>query len=76
MSDIEARPGFRWSRVKWGAPSDPVSYECSVCDAAIGEDDVPLRLWTEAGWAAVFCDVCASEAFGITIMREPVDDFE
>jgi hypothetical protein len=40
-----------------------VSDECSYCGAVILEDDVPLRLFTLEGHAAVFCRQCEGAAF-------------
>lgn len=34
------------------------------------EDQVPLRLWNDTGWAAVFCELCMQRWWGF----EPVPD--
>jgi hypothetical protein len=62
---LQARPGFDWNLVNWGAPDELVTDECSVCEASIPEDSVPLRLWNNEGWAAVFCDGCPEAIFGV-----------
>lgn len=54
------KPGFDPMRLNWGGPDEPVSHACSYCDAEIPEDAVPLRIWREDGWAAVFCDDCVA----------------
>lgn len=53
-------PGFNWSQVSWGGPDEPPAECCSYCDAPIGEDDVPLILYNDAGWCARFCNACAA----------------
>jgi hypothetical protein len=55
---LEPRPGFDWNHVAWGKPDSPRSALCSYCSAGIGEDDVPLILWSENGYAAQFCAAC------------------
>lgn len=64
---MEPRPGFEWTRVRWTGPTAPVDETCSYCGAAIPEDAryVPLRLWTEHSWAAVFCAACMREWWGM-----------
>jgi hypothetical protein len=57
--------GFRWEAVSWGGPDEPVSDDCSYCGDAIGEDDIPLRLWTQDGWGAAFCDACQTRWWGL-----------
>lgn len=55
---IRPAPGFDWARVSWGGPDQPRTETCSYCDAPIGDDEVPLILWSEKGWCAEFCDAC------------------
>ena len=45
-------------RLNWGGPDEPQSWQCSYCDAPIEPESVPLRMFNEDGWAAVFCDDC------------------
>ena len=61
---MRPRPGFDWGRVAWGRPDSPRSAVCSYCFAAIGEDDVPLIMWSADGHAAQFCDACVERWFG------------
>lgn len=66
----------RWSRVKWGGPDEAVSEMCSYCGALAGE--MPLRLFSVAGDAAVFCADCQSTWWGLESFDEdegdPYDD--
>ncbi len=71
---IEPKPGFDWSKVQWGAPDDVVSDDCSYCGAAIPDEAVPLRLWNQDGWAAVFCDGCMATWWGMTAIASDPDD--
>ena len=64
MTTIKPRPRFDWKRVNWGAPDEPQSDDCSYCGAPIPEEDVPLRLWNDDGWAAVFCEPCMRQWWG------------
>lgn len=70
MTSFQPRAGFDWSRVTWGAPDAPQSDDCSYCGAVIPEDDVPLRLWSESGWAAQFCDACMVVWWGFAPKEE------
>jgi hypothetical protein len=67
MVKVELKPkdGFDWGKVTWGRPDSPVSAVCSYCSAAIGDDYVPLRMWTEQHYAAQFCDECQRKWFGL-----------
>lgn len=60
---LEPRAGFHWSRVRWDPPNAEQSDLCSYCSAPVG--DCALRLWAATGAAAVFCDPCAADIFGI-----------
>jgi len=64
---IEPKPGFDWTRVRWTGPHALVDDTCSYCGAAISEDSVPLRLWNERSWAAVFCDACMKTWWGMEL---------
>jgi hypothetical protein len=70
---ISPKPGFDWLLVKWGGPDQVVADDCSYCDAPIGEDDVPLRMWNSEDWTAQFCDRCMEKWFGMVGYREPDD---
>lgn len=52
------KPGFDPSLLSWGGPDEPATEECSICDAPIGEDDVPLMMWREDGWCVRLCAAC------------------
>jgi hypothetical protein len=67
MATLEPKYGFDWTRVRWSGPSAPVDETCSYCGAAIPDDVdyVPLRLWTQESWAAVFCDACMRTWWGM-----------
>ena len=58
---IRLRPGFDWGRVAWGRPDSPVSAVCSYCFAAIGDDDIPIRVSKPDGMTAQFCDACVEK---------------
>jgi hypothetical protein len=58
---LAAKPGFDWDRVTWGRPDSIVSPLCSYCSAAIGADEMPLRVWTHSGHAAQFCEKCQNK---------------
>jgi len=51
-------------RLAWSRPDSAIAPFCSVCQAHIAEDDVPLMMWDGAGACVQFCDECAQE--GIT----------
>ena len=70
MSALQPLPGFDWSRVKWGGPRDPVTEECSYCGAPLGEDSVPLRLFSSRGAACAFCEACMEKWWGIESYAE------
>lgn len=75
MTAIEPKAGFDWEQVAWGAPNEPQSDHCSYCGAMIPEEDVPLRLWSQLGWAAVFCLPCMRTWWGFETgdEEEPTD---
>jgi hypothetical protein len=60
MAKLTFRDGFEPMRLNWGGPDESVSDKCSYCDAPIAEDDIPLRMWRDDGWAIVLCDDCAA----------------
>jgi len=62
---FEPKPGFDWTRVRWTGPYAPLDETCSYCGAAIPDDHVPLRLWKEESWAAVFCYACMATWWGM-----------
>jgi hypothetical protein len=64
--ELKPKGGFDWSKVTWGRPDSPVSVLCSYCSASIGEDAVPLIMWTPEHYAAQFCEKCQRKWFGMT----------
>jgi hypothetical protein len=69
---LEPKAGFDWGRVTWGRPDSPPTVLCSYCSASIPDDDVPLILWTDKGYAAHFCKQCRKTWWGL----EEFDDRE
>ena len=65
---------FDWRRITWGRPDSPVTVLCSYCSAALSDDDVPLILATEAGFAARFCPQC-TEAVSTALVFGPRPEF-
>jgi hypothetical protein len=66
MTALKPLPGFNPLLLQWGGPDEVVSDQCSYCDAPIGGDEVPLRLWNEEGWAVQFCNACMVRWFGFS----------
>ena len=52
------KPGFNWMAVSWGGPDEVCSDQCSLCDAVIPDDAVPMIMTSESGWTAQFCNAC------------------
>ena len=71
---LQPKPGFDWGRIAWGRPDSRRSAVFSYCFAAIGEDDVPLILWTDDGHASQFCDACMEKWWGMRSYKEPEED--
>lgn len=65
--EITPKEGFDWQRITWGRPDSPLSVLCSYCSASIGDEDVPLRIWNDKGFAAQFCDTCQEKCFGFEL---------
>ncbi len=68
---LEPRAGFDWRKVRWGGPNEPASESCSYCGTAIGENEVPLILWSQDGHAAQFCAACMRTWWGVETFDEP-----
>lgn len=62
---LKPKPGFNPEKLTWGRPDSPVSVLCSYCSASIGEDEIPLRLWNDKGFAIQFCARCMKEWWGM-----------
>ena len=65
MTGLQPKPGFDPSRLKWSAPDDRVSQNCGYCGALIGEETIPLRMFSDDGWATQFCDQCMRDWWGM-----------
>lgn len=67
MTGRALRPafGFDWLAVSWGGPDAPRSETCSLCEAEIKNNDVPLMMWNEEGWCAQFCMNCQRRWWGL-----------
>ena len=73
VTALRPKSVFDWGHVSWGKPDSPRSALCSYCSAAIGEDDVPLILWSDSGHAAQFFDACMEKWWGMIGFREEDD---
>ena len=58
MTGLRFRPGFDPLLLSWGGPNEPHAETCSICDARLDEDDVPLIMWRHDGWCVRLCDAC------------------
>lgn len=65
MTVLTPKPGFDWNMVSWGGPDETPTDSCSYCDDDIPEYCEPLMMWNRSGWAAQFCDHCATTWFGL-----------
>ncbi len=65
MSPLRPAEGFDWLAVSWGGPDQRVSVDCSYCDARIGDEEIPLILSNDLGWAARFCEACQRKWWGL-----------
>ena len=61
----EPSPTMVWKRdpgkLTWSRPDSVIAPFCSACFAHIGEDDIPLKFWNEAGACVQLCDACVKE---------------
>jgi hypothetical protein len=55
---LRFRSSFDPTLLSWGGPDEPAAEQCSICDAALADDDVPLILWRGDGWCVRLCDAC------------------
>jgi hypothetical protein len=49
-------------RLVWSAPDSRIAPFCSLCQAHIPDDVIPLRMWSPEGWTVHFCERCEAEA--------------
>ena len=70
------KPGFDWNRLAWGRPDSPRSAVCSYCFAAIGDEEVPLIMWSKDGHAAQFCRSCQRTWWGLESFADDSDGDE
>ena len=73
---LAPKAGFDWTQVRWTGPYAPVDETCSYCGAAIPEESVPLRLWNKQHWAAVFCEACMAEWWGMQTIPDDDEAFD
>jgi hypothetical protein len=52
-------------KLVWSAPDSKIAPFCSVCQAHIPDDDVPLMMWNDQGACVQFCDDCSATAFNL-----------
>lgn len=71
---LQPRPGFDWTRVRWTGPTALVDEICSYCGGDIDDDEIPLRLWNNQSWAAVFCEACMETWWGFERFPDEGDD--
>lgn len=62
---LQPAPGFDWLAVSWGAPDQQRTETCSLCDAPLGDDEVPLTISNAQGWLAEFCEGCQFRWWGV-----------
>lgn len=67
---LSPRNGFDWLLVQWGAPDQRRSQTCCYCEAPMGNDEIPLTLWNDMGWAAEFCEACQRKYWGIGYLEQ------
>lgn len=67
---LQPRPGFDWSRVRFGAPDARVADDCSYCEAPLGEGEAPLMLFTKKGAMAQFCEDCQERWWGAATIHD------
>ena len=65
MTALRPAPGFDWTAVSWGGPDEPRTDRCSLCEAILEEESVPLILWNEDSWCAEFCGACQRRWWGL-----------
>jgi hypothetical protein len=70
---LDPKPGFDWTKVRWTGPYALVDDTCSYCGAAIPEEHVPLRMWNEGSWAAVFCYACMQTWWGMEMLDDEAE---
>jgi hypothetical protein len=52
-------------RLVWSPPDGSIAPFCSLCQAHIPEDTIPLRMWTNEGACVQFCDGCVESWFEV-----------
>jgi hypothetical protein len=61
---LKPAEGFNWTAVSWGGPDERVAEACSYCDAPLHDEEIPLILYNDLGWAARFCEACCRKWWG------------
>jgi hypothetical protein len=54
------RRDFDPTLLAWGGPDEAPTETCSICDAVLEEEDVPLIMWREDGRCVRLCDACVA----------------
>lgn len=65
---------FNWMLVEWGGPDQRITELCSYCSTPFHEDEMPLILTTNAGWAARFCERCQRKYWGMQCFDDGDDE--
>ena len=55
------RPEFNPLLLSWGGPDEPAAEQCSICEAPIAAEDVPLIMWRADGWCVRLCNSCTHQ---------------
>lgn len=74
---LRPNPGFDPSLINWGGPDEPRSEQCSYCDAPLPDPEspdyeIPLMMWNQDGWCAVFCAACMTRWWGVAPPMAPM----
>lgn len=76
---LRPKPGFDPALINWGGPDEPVTEQCSYCDAELPDPespdyDIPLIVWHPDGWCARFCAACMTRWFGFEPTERTPDE--
>jgi hypothetical protein len=52
-------------RLVWSEPDSLIAPFCSLCQAHIPDDEIPLMMWSNNGACVQICDRCAAEAIEV-----------
>ena len=65
MTILRLKPGVA-ERLVWSHPNSAITPFCSLCQAYIPDDTVPLMMWNDNGALAHFCDRCVAESVEVS----------